>query len=222
MGIVKPLKYRAVLFDLDGTLLNTLQDIATSYNNALRRFSFPEHELEAYRYFVGSGMEELAKRALPEDHRDTDTVARMVATMTEEYQQHCFDTTYVYPGVTELLDALTTKGIKIAILSNKGAEFTKLTVSRLLSRWSFAAVVGASADLPKKPDPTGARQVAQKLELNPAEFLYVGDSDIDMKTATGAGMYPVGALWGFRTAEELTANGAKTLIKRPKELLKLL
>ena len=214
--------YRAILFDLDGTLLNTLEDIACSYNNALRRYGFPEHELAAYRYFVGEGMEELAKRALPERHRDADTVARMVAAMSEEYQEHCFDSTHVYEGIPELLDALTARGLKMAILSNKSADFTSLTACRLLSKWSFAAIVGAAPDVPKKPDPTAALQIARKLGLLPSEFLYLGDSGTDMKTATAAGMYPVGALWGFRTAEELTACGAKALIQRPGDLLSLL
>jgi len=124
--------------------------------------------------------------------------------------------------VTELLDSLVRKGIRMAILSNKPHEFTELMVSKLLSKWQFEIVLGALPGTPKKPDPAVALEIAKRMEIPPAEYLYLGDSDVDMQTATAADMYPAGALWGFRTGEELLHGGAKILIKHPAELLDLL
>jgi phosphoglycolate phosphatase len=123
---------------------------------------------------------------------------------------------------TQLLDALTDRGVKLAVLSNKAHNFTELMVSRMLARWHFDEVVGASASVPRKPDPTVALQIAQRLKFPPAAFIYLGDSDIDMMTAVAAGMYPVGARWGFRSAGELLASGAKMVINQPCDLLRLL
>ena len=216
------MNYKAVLFDLDGTLLDTLEDIAVSTNNALRYFGFPQHETEAYKYFIGDGREALALRALPEHHRDTTTLGKMVARIEEEYARCWADNTRPFEGIPELLDALTTRGIGMSVLSNKPHDFTELMVSRRLKYWRFQIVAGALPDVPKKPSPAAALNITQRLNLRPSEFLYVGDSGVDMETAVGAGMYPVGAAWGFRTAEELLAGGAKTVIDRPSDLLKLL
>lgn len=216
------MKYRTVLFDLDGTLLDTLKDISDSVNKALSHFGFPKHEVEAYRYFIGDGREVMASRALPEHSRDEATVSKLVTDINEEYTKHWADNTRSYRGIPRLLDVLTMRGIRTAVLSNKPDGFTKLMVSKLLSRWRFEAVVGAQPFIPKKPDPTAALQIARRLNIQPSEFLYLGDSDIDMKTATAADMYPVGALWGFRNADELLTGGAKELIKHPTDLLNFL
>ena len=214
--------YKAVLFDLDGTLLDTLQDIADSTNKALGYFDFPQHRVEVYKYFIGDGREVLAIRALPETHRDRATVDKLIARMGEEYAIHWSDNTRPYEGVPELLDTLKEHGISMSILSNKPHDFTELMASRLLSLWRFQIVAGALPDVPKKPSPTAALDIAKRLSLKPGEFLYVGDSDVDMKTAVSAGMYPVGATWGFRTSKELLKGGAKVLIDKPADLLRLL
>jgi len=214
--------YRAVLFDLDGTLLNTLKDIADSVNAVLARSGFPQHPVNAYRYFVGDGMENLARRVLPPDRRDPETVARTRAAIDVEYTQHEADTTRPYPGVPELLSALTRRGVKMAVLSNKPDHSVQSTVTALLGDWRFDVVLGARPSVPIKPDPSGALEIAARLSIPPAQFLYLGDTGTDMKTAVAAGMYPVGALWGFRTADELLAAGAKTLVRYPADLLKLL
>jgi len=216
------MKYQAVIFDFDGTLLDTLQDLAESVNGVLNRSGFPEHSLEAYRHFVGDGIEELARRVLPDGHRDEATVNTILAAIREDYRQRWPNHTRPYEGIPELLDALKTRGVKMAIVTNKPDDSTRTMAARLLHRWKFDVIVGATPDLPKKPDPQGALEIAQRLGLPPRAFLYVGDSDIDMKTANAAGMYPVGALWGFRTADELIRNGAKALIRKPLELLELL
>ena len=214
--------HNAILFDLDGTLLNTLEDLADATNRALARFGFPAHELAAYNYFVGDGMRNLILRTLAEDHRDDETVAKTSKAFQEEYARNWADKTVPYDGVPELLDALTERGVPMAILSNKPHEFTKLCVAKLLPGRDFKVVAGVSDVTPKKPDPAGALGVAERLGVPPAEFLYVGDTNTDMQTANAAGMFAVGVTWGFRPASELTANGAKVLIHKPDELLGLL
>ncbi len=216
------MKHSAVLFDLDGTLLDTLRDIADSVNGALSHLGFPQYEVEAYKYFIGDGRETLAIRALPQHHRDAVTVGKLITYIDEEYSERWANNTRPYHGIPELLDALTNSGIKMTILSNKPHSFTELMVSRLLTQWRFEFVVGALPSVPKKPDPTAALQIARQLNIRPVEFLYLGDTDVDMKTATAADMYPIGALWGFRTADELLSGGAKVLIRQPTDLLHLL
>ena len=214
--------YRAVLFDLDGTLLDTVEDIADSANAALRQLGFPEHPVEPYKYYVGDGVENLVRRALPEDRRDPATMAECAALVRTEYGRRWADKTRPYDGIPDLLDALAARRVPLAVLSNKPDEFTKLCVWRLLPRWRFDAVIGASPALPRKPDPAGALQIAGQLRLPPAAILYLGDTNTDMQTAVAASMYPVGALWGFRTADELVASGAQVLIEKPLDLLGIL
>jgi phosphoglycolate phosphatase len=214
--------FKAVLFDLDGTLLDTLRDIADSANFVLVSLGFPPHEVESYKYFVGSGMRAMAFRALPPDHRDTETVDKLAAQIEEEYSRQSDCHTVPYPGIPELLDALTSSGIRMAILSNKPQKPAEQTVSALLPQWHFEIVAGARPDVPLKPDPAAALQIAEKMRISPGEFLYVGDSATDMKTAVDAKMYPAGALWGFRPEHELLAGGAKELIRQPLDLLQLL
>ena len=214
--------YRAVLFDLDGTLLDTLKDIADSVNIALAQLGFPEHEVEAYKYFVGNGRIALATRALPEDYRDQINVDRLAASIEREYSKRWAIHTRAYKGIPDLLQSLSGLYIKMAILSNKPQDSTEETVSRFLSNWRFELVLGAQSSIPMKPDPTSALQIAKQLNIPPMEFLYLGDTDVDMETATAAGMYPIGALWGFRTADELLAGGARELIQYPTDLLRFL
>ena len=216
------MKYQGVLFDLDGTLLDTLQDISDSVNEALKHLGFPVHGVDDYKSLIGEGRDVLAARALPDNHRDTTTVTQLVELINEEYSKRWANKTVPYHGVLNLLDELTIRNIKIAILSNKAQDSTEIMVSRMLSRWHFEAVVGALPSVAKKPDPTAALQIAQRLAIPPSKFLYLGDSDIDMKTAIRADMYPVGVLWGFRSAEELLAGGAKALIEHPSDLLSFL
>ena len=213
--------YKGVIFDLDGTLLYTLQDLTDSVNAVLTRAGLPTHEAEEYKYLVGDGVEELARRVLPEALRNGEAIASLVTDIRQEYSQRWAHTTRPYDGIPELLNALQARGIKVAILSNKPDDSTQATAYKLLDRWQFDAVVGVSPSVPRKPDPTAALSIAKGLGIPPQEMLYVGDTDTDMKTAVSAGMYPVGVLWGYRTAEELKANGARLLLQRPTELLTL-
>ena len=214
--------YKAILFDLDGTLLNTLEDLGDAVNRVLAAMRFPTHKLDEYRYFVGDGTAMLITRALPEEKRNDDTIRACLEAFRQDYGRNWKLKTRPYDGVTEMLDDLTAHGLKMAVLSNKSHEFTKRCVADLLPNWTFHVVLGQRDAVPLKPDPAGALEVAERLNIPPANFLYLGDSAVDMKTAIAAGMFPVGVLWGFRLAEELQENGAQALIERPSEVLNLL
>jgi len=212
---------RAVIFDLDGTLLNTLDDLADSGNVTLAAMGLPGHPVDAYRYFVGLGVEELARTMLPEEHRDDATVARAAQLVSEEYKKRWKDKTRPYEGIVELLEALRRRGLPLSVLSNKPQVYTDITVQEFFPGFPFAFVHGARPEVPNKPHPAGALALARELGLPPGEICFVGDTATDMKTARGAGMLPVGALWGFRTAQELEENGALHLLPHPFELLNL-
>lgn len=222
MGCDKKMLFKGVVFDLDGTLLNSLEDLADSTNTVLARLGFPCHELEKYNYFVGDGMFNLLRRALPaERQEDNDFIKKCVVAMKEEYSKHWSDKTRPYHGVMDLLRILRKKELKLAVLSNKPHEFTQVVVEKYFPG-HFDLAFGERSGIPRKPDPQGALAIAEAMQLTPAEFLYLGDTNTDMRTAIAAGMFPVGVLWGFRSAEEILAAGAKVLIEHPSELLKLL
>jgi len=214
--------YRAVVFDLDGTLLDTLEDLADSMNAVLEQQGYPIHPSSAYRYFVGDGVEMLIRRCLPEGEWSDAQISHYVDAMEEEYDRRWDAKTRPYPGIPELLDRLQERNFPKAIFSNKPDGFTQLTVKKLLAAWDFHPVRGALPNVPRKPDPAGALAVAAQLDIPPAECLYLGDTNTDMKTALAAGMHPVGATWGFRPADELQASGARHLLNYPTELLDLL
>ena len=212
----------AVLFDLDGTLLDTLEDLADSMNEVLRGLGLPPHPTDAYQAFVGDGVETLVERALPVGARGATTIERGRRAMLEAYGRRWRRTTHPYPGVAALLDALVARPLPMAVFSNKPHEFTVLTVAEFLGSWPFAAVRGVGPRTPKKPDPAGALAIAEAIGIPPRDWLYVGDTDTDMRTARAAGMRAVGALWGFRGAEELARAGAEALVERPAAILDLL
>jgi phosphoglycolate phosphatase len=216
------MNFKAVLFDLDGTLLDTLEDIARSMNAVLTNAGFPAHPVEAYRGFIGEGIANLVRRALPERCADESTVQKHVSAMVEEYGRRWAEHTIPYPEIPELLHALTARKVKMAVLSNKMDSFTRDMVKTLLGAGQFEEVLGAQHSIPRKPEPAGALLISRQCGILPEEFLYLGDSNTDMQTAVNAGMYPVGALWGFQTADQLLAAGAQKLIAKPLELLTLL
>ena len=216
------MKFEAVVFDLDGTLLDTLADLADSMNAALRQLGYPEHDPDKYRYFVGDGMRNLARRVLPAGGQDENLVETVVKAMTTEYEQGWDVKTKPYSGMEDTLDRLAAAGVKLAVLSNKPDPFTKKMVAALLPRWQFQPVLGARPDAPLKPDPAVALEITRLLKIDPAQFLYVGDTATDMRTANAAGMFAVGAAWGFRTVEELEQSGARRIVHRPAEIMELL
>lgn len=210
---------RAVIFDLDGTLLDTLDDLADAGNVTLEALGLPTHPVDAYRYFVGLGVVELARMMLPEDRRDEATVATAAERVGAEYKLRWKDKSHPYDGVADMLAALLERGLPLCVLSNKPQVYTDITVREFFPGFPFRFIHGARPEVPNKPHPAGALALARELSLPPGEICFVGDTATDMKTARGAGMLPVGALWGFRTAQELTENGARHLIARPAELL---
>ena len=215
------MRFEAVIFDMDGTLLDTLKEIADAMNAALATLGYPPHHYDAYREYVGFGMDVLARRVLPEGHKDDAVVVRLVEAMRVIYgRDHAF-LSRPYDGIPELLDALVDKGVAMTILSNKPDEFTRAMAERLLGRWRFEIVRGIIPGRPRKPEPDAAQDMARSLNLSPQKIVFMGDSAIDMLTARAAGMFPVGVLWGFRTRDELVENGAGLLIDHPRKLLDL-
>jgi phosphoglycolate phosphatase len=218
-GADKVMRFKAVIFDLDGTLLDTLEDLADSTNAALTDMGFPAHPVDAYRYFVGDGARVLAERALPQDKCNDATIQACHEKTRAEYAKRWDNKTRPYPGIKSMLAELAKRRIKMAVLSNKPHNFTELTVARFLGGFAFDCVLGVQEGIAKKPDAGGALKMAGNLALRPEEFIYVGDTNTDMLTANAAGMYAAGALWGFRTAKELLESGAMALIEKPLDVL---
>lgn len=208
--------YKAVLFDLDGTLTDTLEDISVAMNRALRLHGLPEWPREDYRYLVGNGARVLAQRCVRERQELAESVRQ---TYQAYYQAHNLVRTRPYDGVPELLRALAAQGMKLAVLSNKPDADTVRVVRHFFPDVPFAVVRGQREGVPVKPDPAGAVEIAAQMEISPGDFLYLGDTDVDMTCARAAGMHPVGVLWGFRTEEELRRSGAEHIIGAPDELL---
>ena len=214
--------FKAVVFDLDGTLIDTLEDLGNAMNRILMERGLPTHNMDAYRHFIGDGVAMLVTRALPEEKRNDDSISVYSEAFREEYSKNWNVMTKPYDSVPEMLDALKLGGLKMSILSNKPHDFTELCVSELLPNWNFDVVIGQRDSVPLKPDPTSALEIAEFLNIPPVDFLYLGDTDIDMKTAIAAGMFPAGVLWGFRSAEELQEGGARALIQSPMEIMNLI
>jgi len=213
--------FRAAVFDLDGTLLDTLDDLTDSVNTVLASRGFPGRTRQEMRYFVGDGIVMLIRRVLPENAKDEKTVEECVADFRKVYGKNWNAKTRPYPGIVEMLSELDRAGLMLAVLSNKPDANTKETVKYFFPEIPFKMVLGERTGVPKKPDPAGAVEIAELLGLDPAEILYLGDTSIDMKTAMAAGMRPVGALWGFRTQDELASSGAAHLAKTPADVVVL-
>ncbi len=216
------LTYEAVVFDLDGTLLNTLEDLASSVNRVLGARGFPEHPVDAYRYFVGSGTYSLVRAALPEEEPADSLVTSCLAEFMTDYSENWKVKTHLYDGIAELLDGLAKRSVRTAILSNKPHEFTLLCVREFMPQWDFEIILGQRDGVPRKPDPAGALEIADRLGLEPGQILFVGDSSVDMDTAVNAGMFPVGVLWGFRGKDELIEHGAAATVENPAQLLDII
>ncbi len=217
------MKYKAVIFDLDGTLLNTIEDLLDSMNVIMGEVGVPGHDVALAKIYVGDGLRNYVLRALPEEMRaDEAIVARCCERFSEEYAKRWHVKTRVYDGVAEMLTELNRLAVPVSILTNKPDEFTQVVVRKFLSKWQFAVVRGVRADGVKKPDPSGALEIAAAIDVLPSECLYVGDTNTDMRTAAAAGMFAVGVTWGYRLADELRKNGSKILIDKPLQLLALL
>ncbi len=212
---------KAVLFDLDGTLTNTLDDLAASTNYALERFGYPTHEIAKYRYFVGNGARKLVERALPEAARTSENIDRLLDAFLEHYSVHSLDTTAPYDGVMELIDELRRREMSLGIVTNKpDAAAQEIVADFFGDRFDF--ILGQRDGIPTKPAPDMPLYVMRQLGLSPEECLFVGDSGVDILTGAACGAYPVGVLWGFRDEAELRENGAEQVISHPRELLEVI
>ena len=214
--------FRAAAFDLDGTLLDSLADLAGATNAALAASGFPEHPVNAYRYFVGSGLETLVRRALapltPEELAP-GTFERLVEATGQNYAHDWGLHTRPYQGIPELLAELAHRNIPCFVVTNKPQAWTEVMLQHFFPDMHFATIQGASPDCPLKPNPEPALRAAARLHLKPADCAFIGDSNVDMLTALNAGMTSFGAVWGFRGETELRDAGAQVLLQSPLELL---
>jgi len=216
------MKFKAVIFDLDGTLLDTIEDLTDSMNASLAQMGYPTKTVDECKILVGDGLGTFISRSLPQSSSDDPEDARRLRELIRiEYRKRNADKTRPYPGIREMLASLGRKGIPLAILSNKPHDSTREVVEKYFPDVDFRFVFGAREDVPVKPHPEGALAIARMLDISPAEVLYVGDTNTDMQTASAAGMFAAGVLWGFRTAEELKKNGARVLVSEPMELCDL-
>ncbi len=231
------MKRRGVIFDLDGTLVDSLPDVADAVNVGLRTLGLAERSVDEVRQFIGEGLPTLCQRAIssgrpprrpdarplssgqPPGRPDLDA---LIAAVTKHYRANSLNRTRLFPGVAETLDELARRGVPIAILTNKPHGSTVPMVEALLGRWELTAVEGYREEALKKPNPRTALAIVGRMGLPPGEVLMVGDSATDVRTAVNAGLVPVGVTWGYRDREELIESGAKHLIDRPAELLPLL
>lgn len=218
------MRFRGVVFDLDGTLLDSLADIAAAANRALESLGHPTHPEADYARFVGEGARVLFRRCLPEPIGDDPAaVEQAVAAFKRTYDEEWNRRSRPYAGIADLLDGLVDRGLALAVLSNKPDAFTRKCVAHYFGAWPFRAVYGErEADgVARKPDAAGALAIACELGLRPDEMLFVGDTAVDVATALAAGMRAIGVAWGFRPVAELTGAGAETIVGRPDEILGL-
>lgn len=212
---------KLVIFDLDGTLINSVADLGQATNHALQLHGFPMHDLSKYNYFVGNGVTKLIERALPEQFRDEATIEKVKSGFLDYYMRHKTDLTRPYPGIPELLHELQDRQVKMAVASNKFIAGTQALVKGFFPDIDFCAVLGQREGVPIKPDPYIANEALQLAGVDRGDCLYVGDTATDMQTASNAGLESVGVSWGFRPVSELKDAGAAHIIDKPAELLSL-
>ncbi len=213
------MKYKAVIFDLDGTLVDSLKDIANAMNKTLKQNSYPTHNLDKYNYLVGKGLRNLTINALPEEARSEENIEKCYNSMFADYSENCTVETSAYPGIEDLLDELTKLELKLGVLSNKAEVLTKKVVATKFPSIDFKEVRGLTTEELKKPNPQVVTEMCENFGVSITETLFVGDTNVDMQTAVNANITPVGVLWGFRTMEELEGAGAKFIVEKPMELV---
>jgi phosphoglycolate phosphatase len=215
------MRFKGVIFDLDGTLVDSLKDIANAMNAVLQKLNYPTHSYEKYQYFIGSGLRNLVSKSLPDIHQHESQIEYCYKLMVEGYHENCTNQTKPYDGIIELLDYLTKQKVKLGVFSNKSDELTKKIVAGLFPT-RFESIVGLSIEELKKPNPTEALAICKSWGLNAEEIIFVGDSGIDMQTATNAKMLAVGVTWGYRPREELITTDAKHVINHPSDLIQII
>ena len=213
------MNYEAAIFDLDGTLVNSLDDLANSANDTLHAYGFPVHEVEAYRYFVGNGSRKLIERILPEKHAtDMAFVEQFMSEYKDCYARNLLQKTKPYDGIMEMLEELRRRGIPMAVCTNKHQSAAEMIVKTLFPHGIFQEIIGDQEGLLRKPDPQKVLRIMRDFGVTGEQTAYFGDTDVDMDTARNAGAFAVGVLWGFRAREELVAHGADILLTHPMEL----
>lgn len=213
---------RAVIFDLDGTLLDTLDDIASAANRVLAASGYPVHDRESYRQFIGDGSKLLMTRALPPAERSAEQIQASLQAFFDDYRHNWHRQTKPYDGILDLLQGLQARRIGMAVVSNKPHHFTVLSIDYYFSHVRFYSVLGQRQGVPIKPDPQQALAAASAMGVVPGECIFLGDSAVDMETALRAGMHPAGAAWGFRSQQELLKAGAPQVIEHPREMWAML
>ena len=211
-----------LIFDLDGTLLDTIDDLANAVNYALHKLEFPTHTLTSYRGMVGNGARKLIERALPEDMRSTQIVDSALALFKEFYDEHCCEHTMPYPGIVDLLTVLTEQGVNLAVTSNKYQEAVSKIIAHYFPKINFRAVLGNRDGVPRKPDPSVVFEALLECPTQKSDVLYIGDSAVDMETAKRAGIESIGVSWGFCPVKELEASYADHIVTDPQQILALL
>lgn len=211
------IRYKTIIFDLDGTLIDSMGDIAVAANRALESHGFPVHPADAYRFFVGDGLAVLARRIVPENASD-EQAGQVAETFKHYYAQNWHETTRPYPGITDMLEFLSGHPINMAVLSNKPDEFTQIYVKRFFPDFDFKLVFGNRPSVQKKPAPDAALEIAKELECDTSKCLFVGDTNVDIRTGKAAGMTAMGVTWGFRDRIELEQSGADIIIDTPLQL----
>lgn len=210
------MKYKAVIFDADGTIINSINDLAASGNMLLAEYNRPPHTVEEVCYLVGNGSRVYVERLFPDFNEKQ--IDKAFARYVELYEAHKFDTTRPYDGIDEMIRGLTERGIKLAVFTNKHIDAARLIIDKLFPAQTFSMVIGDMPGIELKPSPKGALYIAEQFGLKPEECAFMGDTKMDMQTAVNAGMLPVGVLWGFRKRDELEDNGAKVILSKPMEL----
>ena len=214
---------KIVIFDLDGTLLNTIADLATATNQALEHFGFPTHPTDAYRFFVGNGINKLFERALPEEERTEEQVLRIRSRFLPYYNEHNTDFSTPYPGIPEVLHTLQSHGILLAVASNKYEQATKALIDTYFPEIVWCAVFGQREGVPTKPDPTIVNEILAAAGItDKSEVLYVGDSGVDMQTAINAGLDAVGVSWGCRSRQELESFSPLAVVDTCEEIFNII
>jgi phosphoglycolate phosphatase len=211
-----------LIFDLDGTLLDTVADLAASTNYALAQCGFPTHQTEAYRFFIGNGINKLFERVLPEGVKSAENILQLRKLFLEYYGSHNAELTIPYPGISELLHHLQSAGIKMAVASNKYQKGTEELVHHFFPKIEFVAVFGQREGIPVKPDPTIVQDILAIARVDKSKVLYIGDSGVDMQTAQSAGVEACGVTWGFRLRSEIEAFSPKYVVDKAVEILKIL
>lgn len=210
------------IFDLDGTLLNSIEDLAASTNFALKELGYPTHQTDEYRFFVGNGINKLFERALPENRRNEKEISAVRSIFLEYYNVHNADYTCPYKGITELLGSLQSHGVKLAVASNKYQAATEKLVKHYFPDIFFSAVLGQRENVATKPDPAIIYEILEKTNCKKQDCIYIGDSNVDMQTGINAGVCFCGVSWGFRSVKELESYSPNYIVNTCDELLKII